>query len=290
METKMMRFLEMSVQAFALVGVWRGASAMVANGVSTEQLGVLQSFEPFTIPATLLAVIGSAAATHVGFRRWRKLQKVSADKDRDLQPQLAEAPLPDGRSDRLIADLQNRVVELSKEKELLTRLLREKSESMRKDPLTGVFNRLAYEEQLQSEYRRWKRFGNPLTFLIWDIDHFKEINDQYGHAIGDEVLRGVAQQLAERIRSTDFVARYGGEEFAMLLPGADIQAALNIANQLRLNIAGAGFGDGETRISVTISCGLSCFERGDSPQSVFGRADHALYRAKQAGRNRCWVV
>lgn len=76
----------------------------------------------------------------------------------------------------------------------------------------------------------------------------------------------------------------------MLLPGADIQAALNIANQLRLSIAEAGFSDGEACIPVTISCGLSCFERGDSPQSVFGRADHALYRAKQAGRNRCWVV
>lgn len=290
METKMMRFLEMSVQAFALVGVWRGASAMVASGVTTEQLSLLQTLEPFTIPGTLLAVIGSAAATHIGFRRWKKLQKVPS-KDRGYQPQLAEARVAlGGRTDRLIADLQNRVLELSKEKDLLARLLQEKSESMRKDPLTGVFNRLAYEEQLQAEYQRWKRFGNPLTFLIWDIDHFKKINDRYGHAVGDEVLRGVAQQLAVRVRSTDFVGRYGGEEFAMLLPGADVQAALNIANQIRLNIAEAGFGDGQVRIPVTISCGLSCFERGDSPQSVFGRADHALYRAKQAGRNRCWVV
>ena len=290
METKMMRFLEMSVQAFALVGVWRGASAMVANGVAPEQLGLLQTIEPFTIPVALLAVIGSATATHIGFRRWRRWQKV-ASKDRGHSSRMAEAPLVlVDRPDHLIADLQNRVVELSKEKELLARLLQEKSESMRKDPLTGVFNRLAYEEQLQSEYQRWKRFGNPLTFLIWDIDHFKEINDQYGHAVGDEVLRGVAQQLAERVRSTDFVARFGGEEFAMLLPGADVKAALNLADQLRCGIAEAEFGKGEIRVPVTISCGLSCFERGDSPQSVFGRADHALYRAKQAGRNRCWVV
>lgn len=285
-----MRFLEMSVQAFALVGVWRGASAMVANGVSTEQLGLLQTLEPFTIPVTLLAVVGSVAATHIGFRRWRKLQRV-AHKDQGEPPRRVKVPLaPSDRSDRLIADLQSRVVELSREKELLARLLQEKSESMRKDVLTGVFNRLAYEEQLQAEYQRWKRFGNPLTFLIWDIDHFKQINDRYGHAVGDEVLRSVAQQLARRVRTTDFVARYGGEEFAMLLPGADIQAALNLANQLRLSIAESGYGNGEIHIPVTISCGMSCFELGDSPQSVFGRADHALYRAKQAGRNRCWVL
>ncbi|MBL8259725.1 MAG: GGDEF domain-containing protein [Candidatus Competibacteraceae bacterium] len=285
----MMRFLEMSVQAFALVGVWRGASAMVANGVATEQLGLLHTIEPFTIPATLLAIIGSAAATHIGFRRWRKLQKV-AGADRDHQPRLAEPSLASGgQPDRLIADLQNRVVELSREKELLARLLREKSESMRIDPLTGVFNRLAYEEHLQSEYQRWKRFGNPLAFLIWDIDRFKEINDRYGHAVGDAVLRGVARQLADRIRATDFLARYGGEEFAMLLPGADAKAALKVADKLRLGIAELEFGTDEVKVPVTISCGLSCFEPGDLPESVFGRADHALYRAKDSGRNCCWV-
>lgn len=289
MKTKMMRFLEMSVQAFALAGVWRGASAMVANGVPAEQLNLLQTLEPFTVPATLLAVIGSAAMTHIGFRRWRGLQKATG-KDCGYPPRLIETPLElDDRSSRLIADLQSQVLELSKEKALLTRLLQEKNESIRKDLLTGIFNRLAYEEQIQAEYQRWKRFGNPLTFVIWDVDHFKGINDRYGHAVGDEVLRGVARQLASQVRSTDFVARYGGEEFTMLLPGADLNAALKVVDKLRLNIAESEFIVNGIKVPVTISCGLSSFEGGDVPENVFHRADHALYRAKQAGRNCCWV-
>mgnify|MGYP000923889906 FL=1 len=281
-----MRFLEMSVQAFALASVWRGASAMVASGVTTEQLGLLHGLEPLAISATLLAVIGSAAATHVGFRRWRKMQRVAGDKAG--APRLAETPPTSvDQPDQLIADLQHRVAELSREKELLARLLKEKSESMRRDPLTGAFNRLAYEEHLQAEYQRWRRFGNPLALLIWDIDHFKDINDRHGHAAGDAVLRGVAEQLAGRVRVTDFVARYGGEEFVMLLPGADCAAALDVADKLRLRVAESVFGVDGAKIAVTISCGLACFAPGDSPQSVFDRADQALYRAKNAGRNCC---
>lgn len=287
MGTKIMRFLEVSVQAFTLVGVWRGASAMMANSATAEQLGALHTFEPLAIPATLLAVLGSVSAIHLGFRRWRRLQKV-AGKGRVYQPRLADTfPALGDQSNQVIADLQIRLLQLSEEKELLVRLLREKSESLKKDPLTGVFNRLAYEEQIQSEYQRWKRFGHPLTFLIWDIDHFKQVNDQYGHAVGDTVLHDVAQQLASQIRSTDFVARYGGEEFVMLLPGATAEAALKVADKLRSSIAESEFGSNGAKLSVTISCGLSSFQPGDSPESVFERADHALYQAKRAGRNRC---
>lgn len=290
METKMMRFLEMSVQAFALASVWRGASAMVASGVTTEQLGFLQTLEPLAIPGAMLAVIGSVAATQIGIRGWRRLQK-AAQKDRAAQPQPIDEPMSSvGRHDQLVADLQNQVIELNKEKELLNRLLQEKSACLRQDPLTGVFNRLAYEEQLEQEFHRWKRFGNPLTFLIWDIDHFKQINDRHGHATGDEVLRSIAQQLVSRVRSTDFVARYGGEEFVMLLPGADIRAASSLADQIRCKIAECGFQNAGSNIPVTISCGISSFEPGDTPQSVFSRADRALYQAKQAGRDCCQVL
>jgi len=259
---------------------------MVANGVTTEQLGVLHNIEPFAVSATLLAVIGSAAATHVGFRRWRRAQRAGSH---DLgAPRLAEAsPAPADQPDQLIADLKHRVAELSREKELLARLLKEKSESMRRDPLTGAFNRLAYEEHLQAEYQRWRRFGNPLALLVWDIDHFKGINDRCGHAAGDAVLRGIAEQLAGGVRATDFVARYGGEEFVMLLPGADRAAALVVADKLRRRIAESAFGDDGAKIAATISCGVACFGPGDAPQSVFDRADQALYRAKNAGRNCC---
>lgn len=287
METKWMRFLEMSAQALALVSVWRSASSMVAHSAMNEPLGLLQTLEPLTIPATVLAVIGSIAATQIRLRSRRKLRKIE-ERSEPLLP-VVEASSTD-RREQIITELRNQVAELSEERERLNRLLQEKSLCLRQDPLTGIANRLAYEEQLQQEFHRWQRFGNPLTFLIWDIDHFKQINDSYGHAIGDEVLCNIAGQLGCRLRSTDFVARYGGEEFAMLLPGADTEAALQLANQIRLQIAEAGFNNGEYRIPVTISCGVTRFEPGDSAQTVFKRADHALYQAKKAGRNCCWMA
>jgi diguanylate cyclase len=287
MNTKWMRFIEVSAQVFALVSVWRGASAMVANNAMTEPL-LLQTLEPFAIPATVLAVIGSVAATQLRLRSRRKLHKVVHDEHPELVQSIDKSAHVE-RNELLITELQNQVTELNKEKERLIHLLQEKSARLREDPLTGIPNRLAYEEQFQQEFQRWKRFGNPLSFLIWDIDHFKKINDHYGHAAGDEVLRMVAQQINSRLRSTDFLARYGGEEFAMLLPGAEIEAARQLADQIRLHIAECGFRYGDTDIPVTISCGLSSFEPGDSLQSVFQRADRALYQAKSVGRNCCRV-
>jgi diguanylate cyclase len=287
MKTKWMRFIEMSAQVFALVSVWRGASAMVANGAMAEPL-LLQTIEPFAIPVTVLAVIGSVAATQLRLRERRKLHKAVHEKDLEPVRSIPQSS-PADQNEWLITELKNQVTELNKEKERLIQLLQEKSARLREDPLTGVPNRLAYEEHLQQEFQRWKRFENPLTFLIWDIDHFKRINDHHGHAIGDEVLRMVAQQMNSRLRSTDFLARYGGEEFAMLLPGADIKAAQQLADQIRLHIAECGFRHGNTHIPVTISCGLSSFEPGDGLQNVFKRADQALYQAKSAGRNCCRV-
>lgn len=282
----MIRFLERSCQVFALACVWRGASAMVAGGGSTELWGLSQNPEPWVVSATTLAVIGSVAASHLGLREWRKRQRATRG---DSAP-LVEAPRTGaGGQDRLIADLQRQVLELNVEKERLHRILEEKNATLLRDPLTGVGNRLAYQERLQQEFQRWRRFGTPLSFLIWDLDHFKRINDEYGHAVGDEVLRNVAQHLAGRIRNTDFVARYGGEEFIMLLPGADPQAAWQVADEIRANIARSGFDRAGIRLPVTISCGVAGFTADDSPQTVFQRADQALYRAKRLGRNQCVV-
>lgn len=289
METNLMRFLELSVKTFALAGVWRGASAMVTNGAVTEPLGLLQTFEPFTIPATLLAVIGSVAATQIGVRGWRRFRRVLDKDGRTALPPPVSALPPVDRRDQLIADLQNQIVNLHRETEILSRNLAEKSASLRQDSLTGIANRLAYEERLEQEFLRWKRFGQPLTLLVWDIDHFKQVNDSHGHAVGDRVLRKVAQDLASYLRITDFVARFGGEEFVMLLPGADVSAALQLADQIRRQIAESA-DQGDDCVPVTISCGASSFEPGDSLQSVFKRADQALYQAKRDGRNCCRVA
>lgn len=288
METNLMRFLEISAQTFALASVWRSASSMVTPGTMiNEPLALLPMLESLTIPATLLAVIGSVAVTHIGIRGWRKLRRAINKERSDLPAPISQSPSSSNRQDRLVADLQNQIIQLHKEKEALAQVIEEKSASLRQDTLTGIANRLAYEEQLQQEFLRWKRFGNPLTLLIWDIDRFKQINDSHGHAAGDDALRNLAQQLAVRLRNTDFVARYGGEEFAMLLPGADVPAALRLADEIRSQIAEAGFIQGENRFPMTISCGLAGFEAGDTPQEVFKRADQALYQAKRAGRNCC---
>jgi len=292
METKWMRFLEMSAHALALVSVWRGASAVMAHNSLVEPLGLLQTLEPLAIPTMVLAVMASIAAIQIRLRGQQKLHRAIHEEQERVKAALlvANTPAITDQREQVIIELRNQIIELTEQQERLHQLLQEKTLRLRTDPLTGVFNRLAYEERFEQEFHRWQRFGHSLTFVISDIDHFKQINDTYGHATGDDVLRDVAGQLASRLRTTDFVARYGGEEFAMLLPGADTEKALQLVNQIRLAIADYRFGNDEVQIPVTISCGIANFEPGDSPQTVFKRADTALYRAKDAGRNCCWVA
>jgi len=154
------------------------------------------------------------------------------------------------------------------------------------DSVTGLPNRMAYEERLTQEFARWKRFGEPLCMLVWDVDDFKAINDRFGHQSGDKALRIIAQLLQKELRETDFVARFGGEEFAMLLAGSSQSDALTLANTIRLNISESGFHSSGGKVPVTISCGIGTFEEGDTPEGVFSRADNALYQAKRSGKDR----
>ncbi|MES9898269.1 MAG: GGDEF domain-containing protein [Sedimenticola sp.] len=156
------------------------------------------------------------------------------------------------------------------------------------DSLTGLPNRMAYDERLAQEFARWKRFGEPLTLLMWDVDNFKQINDRFGHKSGDRALVAIGQAMKKRLRETDFIARYGGEEFVVLLTGANKAAAETLADQIRLEVQGSGLHSGNKRIEVTASCGLSVFTGEDVPEDVFVRADKALYQAKRQGKN-CFV-
>lgn len=157
------------------------------------------------------------------------------------------------------------------------------------DPLTGIHNRLAYDQRIDHEYKRWRRYNTPLVLMMWDVDRFKEVNDTYGHQAGDKVLRVIAKLLGKRVRETDFVARYGGEEFVILLPETDLEHAQDVAEKLRSSVENADFNYRGQRVLITISCGIAAFHEGDDQDSVFRRADSALYRAKEAGRNRCCV-
>lgn len=170
--------------------------------------------------------------------------------------------------------------------QLRERITQEHRQAMT-DALTGIPNRLAYQERIAQEYARWKRFTTPLALLIWDVDRFKAINDQYGHKAGDKVLKVIAGTLADNIRETDFLARYGGEEFVLLMTGTTQPAIQEVADKLRQAIEHCGFHYRGENVPITISCGIAEFFGNDTIEAVFERADRALYRAKEQGRNCC---
>jgi diguanylate cyclase len=186
-----------------------------------------------------------------------------------------------------IAAMNGRLDELESETESLRSRMREERNQAQTDALTGIPNRLAYEERLEQEIARCRRFGTPLVLLMWDVDHFKQVNDNYGHKAGDKVLRTIARKLSGAIRETDFIARYGGEEFVHLMTGTGLQDCIAVADKLREMIEATGFHFRSEAVSITASCGLAQFGEDDSAESWFERADKALYKAKQTGRNRC---
>lgn len=173
----------------------------------------------------------------------------------------------------------------------LERIVRERTAEIDRlskiDKLTGLANRSALDELLESEFRRAMRYQHPLTMLVVDLDHFKRINDTFGHLGGDEVLRSIGERLRGKLRVTDVVGRYGGEEFVILLPETSLSAALILADELRQLIESKVVKFGEMEIAMTASIGVASLEAGvESCKQLFAHADSALYHAKHSGRNR----
>jgi len=155
------------------------------------------------------------------------------------------------------------------------------------DELTELPNRRAFLRRLEDEVGRAQRYGSPLALVMIDLDYFKEINDRYGHAMGDATLRSYAQHILTVFRHHDMVARYGGEEFAVLLTNADQEGALAALNKARRLVAEVTCQENGTVISLpTFSAGVALYSPGETPTTLVQRADEALYRAKQLGRNR----
>jgi diguanylate cyclase len=155
------------------------------------------------------------------------------------------------------------------------------------DPLTGILNRLGYNESVAREYGRWKRMGGNLALAMLDIDHFKQINDRFGHATGDKVLTSLAALLRKHLRGVDHICRVGGEEFVLVMPDTDLTGAAVVAEKMRATVAASQFRVKDTPVPVTFSCGVATFHAEDLVEDVFERADRALYLAKNSGRNRC---
>ncbi len=213
----------------------------------------------------------------------------------------------ESRLEGLLASMeQHRLQREAREQEITTRLqglgervtsmerealdYRDKLEQQRNkallDPLTGLPNRAAWSERLVLEHVRSQQTGNGLLLAILDLDHFKSINDTFGHQAGDKVLKIIANVLRKGLRGDDFIARFGGEEFALLMPGSDLGGGSRLLERLRAAVEQCPFHFKGERVSVTMSAGVAVFKPGENASQVLKRADQALYRAKEAGRNQ----
>lgn len=157
---------------------------------------------------------------------------------------------------------------------------------MARDGLTSLFNHTTTTQLLENGLETARRLGTSLSFAMLDLDHFKAVNDSYGHPVGDQVLLGLARVLRQRLRKSDLVGRYGGEEFAVILHDISPENAHQIMEQLREYFSRVVFNAGETRFSCTFSCGIASFPQLDDLESLREAADAALYRAKKQGRNQ----
>ncbi len=182
--------------------------------------------------------------------------------------------------------MRARIEKLEQNRAILQEQLVASTQRMLRDTLTGLPNRLAFDERLALEVARMRREGTPLCLAIWDIDHFKRVNDTYGHQAGDKALIVVGKTLHHLIRDVDMAARYGGEEFVMLLPRANLQQAFVVLERIREKIAETPFRFKDQPLKITLSCGVAEFGTSEDSESVMARADEALYRAKGNGRNR----
>ena len=244
------------------------------NAVMNQQV---HSFKDAALSAMELNALKSLATENLDRLMLQLIEhKVQEDERQELAEQQIEA-------------MTQKLHALETETESLRTKLKIEHEKALGDSLTGLPNRLAYNARLELEFKRWKRHKTPLALAIWDIDHFKVINDTYGHKAGDKTLALVGQLLFNNCRETDFIARYGGEEFVMLLPNSDAAQALEMAENIRELIQKCGFNFNGEDIKLTLCCGISEFQPGDQHEDVFVRADQALYQCKQAGRNRCAV-
>lgn len=199
-------------------------------------------------------------------------------------------------------DLESELCELQQEVERLRKQLDQTEQTLAKqaqqlellqseartDALTGLLNRRAFDEALIRTVSAWRRRACPFSLVILDVDDFKLVNDQYGHAVGDDLLQQLASLLTRSLRDMDLLARIGGEEFAVVLPVTNASEAVVPAERLRQAVASRKFEIQGQNLAVTISAGSTSVQPNDDVASVIRRADAALYAAKASGRNIVW--
>jgi len=241
------------------------------NTLLERQIGELRESVDFskTLQELKRTVVSSLAAIQTAIQAKR-------DQDRTRMTQL------DRKMEALQEDLQKTKKEIAEYRERAEVLQQE----VLTDPLTGVYNRRAYEKRMQEELQRFLRHHRPFSVLLLDVDRFKSINDQYGHAVGDIVLKEIIKRIRPVLRESDLLARFGGEEFVLLLPETENKGAIEVAEKLRRSIENTEFLHRGTPVAVTISVGVTEVRPTDmQPEALFRRVDMAMYQAKQSGRN-----
>jgi diguanylate cyclase (GGDEF)-like protein len=207
----------------------------------------------------------------------------------DRTPSTLGAQLDQARAQ--IGELQRRLQRLEEENLELTVTNRMLAEVSARDALTGLYNRWYVIDKMEAEINRSIRHGSPMALLMLDIDHFKSVNDTYGHTAGDQVLQFVARLLRESCRVYDIAGRYGGEEFCVLLPETALGSTPIVAERIRQRLEVSELSVGGSSVGVTASIGIAGLDAGAgesmlSPAALIERADRALYSAKHRGRNR----
>jgi len=213
----------------------------------------------------------------------------SAATPEDLQQHVSTIRDDVDRMNRSLTQLNSQLDASRGEVAKLTAELNRAREEASIDPLSGIVNRRGFDTELRRLCRESKTQESTFCLLMLDIDHFKKINDTYGHPFGDQVIRGVAQAMSALSKRQDIAARYGGEEFALLLPGTPLAGAKEVAERIRRAIERALIRRGQDEApigNITISIGVSQCQIGEAPESVVARADRALYASKHGGRNR----
>lgn len=217
-------------------------------------------------------------------------QKLNADMSKDAMQRVLKTVMND--TDNMM-DQNRKLEEQLLRSSAVMQELRRDLEMVRKealtDGLTSLSNRKAFDSEIERMSAQARKEGNTFSLLMMDIDHFKSFNDNFGHQVGDQVLRLVALTLTEGVKGRDFPARYGGEEFAILFPDTPLSGALKVADALRKAVAGKEVinrANGEKLGRITLSGGVAEFVNGEPPEDLIARADAALYTAKHNGRNQ----
>lgn len=268
-----------------LVGIitTRDAIRLINEGVDTQEPIRLHMTSPvWTVPPseTIKATIDLLKAH--GFKR-----AVVVDENGSVLGVVTQRELVDITYGRWAEMMKLHAHELGELVQMLESANQELKKESLTDPLTGVGNRRRVNQAIEGEIGRYYRHGmSPFSILLFDIDHFKMINDTHGHLVGDQVLKTLCRTIAEHLRGSDEVARWGGEEFAVILPTANQVHAVALAERLRQRIVETDFDS----IRLSVSIGAAEYQRGESLEALLERADHALYAAKQGGRNRVMVA